>query len=91
MHGRLILLLNPQVKCLHSPHHQVGGIGIEAAAAEIPPVEYLPDQLGTAADYAANHIIMAAQELGGAVENQVCAQGQWILIYRRGKGIVYNG
>ena len=67
---------------------QVGRHRIERRAGDLAVVIDLPDQPRIAADDAAQRIGVAAQKLGGAVQHQVHAQLERVLVDGRGKRVV---
>ena len=84
----LVLLADPQVQRLHSAQQQVGRFRVERRPHDLAEGEDALDQLGWPAQDAAQRIGVAAEELGRAVEHEMRAQRQRILVEGRSEGVV---
>ena len=74
----------------HSPQQQIGRHGVQAGSGNFAEVINAVDQFAIAADSSAERVRMSAEKLGRAVNHKVGAKFQWLLIDRRGKGVIDN-
>ena len=84
----LVLLPDAQRERLHAADEQVGGHRVERRAGDLAEVEDLRDECRIARDDAAEGIRVAAEELRGAVEDEIGPEGERALVDGRGKGVV---
>ena len=67
---------------------RIGRHGVERRAGDLAVVIHLPDQLRVAAEHAPQRVGVTAQELGRAVDDEVGAERQRVLVDGRRKGVV---
>ena len=88
--GALVLARDAQAQGLHSAQQTVGIPGRERRAVDLTEVVEPLHQFAAPAGGAAERIGVAAEKFGRAVQYDVRAQAQRILIDRRGKRVVHR-
>ena len=63
---------------------------MKRGADDLPVVEDLLDEIASSTNHSPQSIGMAAEKLGGAMNDKICAQFKRPLVYRRGKGVVHH-
>jgi len=86
--GARVLSADPQGERLHTADEQVGAHGVEGGARYLAVVVDLLHEIGGAADRPAEHVGVAAEVLGRAVQGDVGAQGQGVLVDGRRERVV---
>ncbi len=86
--GIAVLPLHAKLERLQAAAQQERRHRIQRRAVDFAKVEDLPDQRAASAHDPAHRIGMSAEELGRAVDDQVRAQPQGLLVYRSCEGIV---
>ena len=86
--GALVLTIHAHRQRLEATDEEIGRLGMEAGAVDLPEAEDAVHGVGLPAHHAAQRVGVATQELGPAVNDDPGAEGDGVLQDRRGEGVV---
>ncbi len=89
-HGVVVVARHPELEGLEAPQDHVGRGGVQRGAVDLPEVEDPTDQLPRADGHAAHGVRVAVEEFRRAVNDEIGAELEWLLVDRRREGVVHD-